>query len=95
VVRSCSQLGTVCLLAHPRFCIALPTNPPWLHSADPSVTHVLYPNGALCIPEDDPASQMRTLQTRWSTLEDVGEAAAWLLGVTGMGRATACRAPSF
>ncbi|GBF90677.1 hypothetical protein Rsub_02976 [Raphidocelis subcapitata] len=31
--------------------------------ADPSVTHVLYPNGALCIAEDDPASQMRTLQT--------------------------------
>ena len=32
-------------------------------TADPSVTHVLYPNGALTAAEDDEAAQMRTLQT--------------------------------
>ena len=32
-------------------------------TADPSVTHVLYPNGALIIDESDPGSLMRTLQT--------------------------------
>ncbi|KAI8464815.1 MAG: hypothetical protein J3K34DRAFT_102566 [Monoraphidium minutum] len=31
--------------------------------ADPSVTHVLYPNGALCVDENDLGGQMRTLQT--------------------------------
>jgi len=36
---------------------------PSLSADDPSVTHLLYPNGALCTPEDDQASQMRTLQT--------------------------------
>lgn len=58
--RAC-RLCNTCVL-HSAACQTQPPCP--LPAADPSVTHVLYPNGALIIEESDPGSQMRTLQTR-------------------------------